>query len=180
MSIGAGSRQVFNANMTAKRKNTKKTESPATSTAAYEWRKSNIGRLLNMATQRFEKRVLELMAEAGYGEFTLSQMSITRNLDVGGTRATEIAKRADITKQSVGELIGQLEEIGLIERIPDPDDKRARIVHFTNAGLAWLESFEIAIKQAEHEMQDELGATSFKLLKQGLAQFGADEDTLRD
>lgn len=166
--------------MTAERKNTKKTESPATSAATYEWRQNNIGRLLNMAIRRFEKRVLELMTEAGYGEFTLSQMSITRNLDVGGTRATEIAKRADITKQSVGELIGQLEEIGLIERIPDPDDKRARIVHFTTAGLAWLESFEIAIKQAEDEMRKELGATSFRLLKQGLAQFGADEDILRD
>ncbi|MFS8977876.1 winged helix DNA-binding protein [Cupriavidus necator] len=166
--------------MTAKKKNTKSTESPANSAAAYQWRHNNIGRLLNMAVQRFEKRVLQVMAEAGYGEFTLSQMSITRNLDAGGTRATEIARRADITKQSAGELIGQLEEIGLIERIPDPDDKRARIVQFTSAGLAWLEAFEIAIKQAEHEMREELGAATFKLLKQGLAQFGKDEQTLRE
>jgi DNA-binding MarR family transcriptional regulator len=159
--------------MTVEKKNSQ-------STAAYRWRHNNIGRLLNMAVQRFEKRVLEVMAEAGYGGFSLSQMSVTRNLDVGGTRATEIARRADITKQSMGELIGQLEQIGLVERTPDPDDKRARIVHFTPAGLAWLETFEIAVKQAEHEMQQELGAAAFKLLKQGLGQYGADEQTLRD
>jgi DNA-binding MarR family transcriptional regulator len=166
--------------MTAEKKNTKATASTDAGTAAYQWRHNNIGRLLNMAVQRFEKRLLEVMAEAGYGEFTLSQMSVTRNLDVGGTRATEIARRADITKQSVGELIGQLEQLGLIERIPDPDDKRARIVHFTPAGLAWLEAFEIAVKQAEHEMREELGAATFKLLKQGLAQYGTDQKTLRD
>lgn len=168
--------------MTAERKDTKMTESSPQGAvvAAYQWRRNNIGRLLNMAVNRFEKRVLELMAEAGYGEFTLSQMSITRNLDVGGTRATEIAKRADITKQSAGELIGQLEEIGLIERTADPLDKRARIVHFTAAGLAWLECFEIAIKQAESEMRKELGASSFKLLKHGLAQFAENEDALHD
>lgn len=168
--------------MTAERKDTKMTESSPQGAvvAAYQWRRNNIGRLLNMAVNRFEKRVLELMAEAGYGEFTLSQMSITRNLDVGGTRATEIAKRADITKQSAGELIGQLEEIGLIERTADPLDKRARIVHFTTAGLAWLKCFEIAIKQAEGEMRKELGASSFKLLKHGLAQFAENEDALHD
>lgn len=166
--------------MTVEKKNAKAKESPKKNANAYQWRHDNIGRLLNMAVQRFEKRVLEVMAEAGYGVYTLSQMAITRNLDVGGTRATEIARRAGITKQSVGELIGQLEDTGLIERIPDPDDKRARIVHFTAEGLAWLEAFEIAVKQSESEMREELGTAAFKLLKQGLAQYGSGEDTLRD
>ena len=166
--------------MTVEKKNAKAMESSAKSAKAYQWRHNNIGRLLNMAVQRFEKRVLEVMAEAGYGVYTLSQMAITRNLDVSGTRATEIAKRAGITKQSVGELIGQLEETGLIERIPDPDDKRARIVHFTAEGLAWLEAFEIAVKQSEKEMREELGPATFKLLKESLAQYGSDEKSLRD
>ena len=165
--------------MTAEKKNTRSPSSSA-GAAAYRWRHDNIGRLLNMAVQRFEKRVLEVMAQAGCADFSLSQMSVTRNLDVGGTRATEIARRADITKQSVGELIGQLEQLGLVERIPDPDDKRARIVHFTPAGLAWLKAFELAVKQAEHEMREELGAAAFTPLKQGLTRYGADEDTLRD
>lgn len=148
------------------------------SAKAYEWRHNNVGRLLNMAVQRFEKRVLDVMAESGYGDFTLSQMSITRNLDVQGTRATEIAKRAGITKQSVGELIGQIEAIGLIERVPDPDDKRARIVRFTAAGLAWLRAFELAVSQSEHEMRNELNAATFIALKEGLAQYGANEKIL--
>lgn len=146
----------------------------AASDKAYRWRRHNIGRLLNMAVERFETRVLALMVEAGYGDFSLSHMAITRNLDVGGTRATEIAKRAGITKQFVGELIGHLEDIGLLQRVPDPDDKRARIVYFTPDGLAWLETLGIAIEQAEKEMKKELGAESFSIIKQGLQLYGSD------
>lgn len=141
----------------------------------YAWRQRNIGRLLNIAVQRFERRVLELMGEAGYGGLSLSHMAVTRNLDVRGTRATEIAKRAGITKQFVGELISQLEDVGLLERIPDPDDGRARITRFTRAGLAWLEAFGIAVKQAEQEMKKELGSALFDALKQGLDRYGARE-----
>ncbi|HEY3537339.1 MAG TPA: MarR family transcriptional regulator [Trinickia sp.] len=141
----------------------------------YAWRQGNIGRLLNIAVQRFERRVLQLMGEAGYDGLSLSHMAVTRNLDVRGTRATEIAKRAGITKQFVGELIGQLEDVGLLERIPDPDDGRARITRFTPAGFAWLEAFGIAVKHAEQEMKKELGAELFNAIKQALDRYGSSE-----
>ncbi|MBC7203204.1 MAG: MarR family transcriptional regulator, partial [Pusillimonas sp.] len=68
------------------------------------WRIDNIGRLLNNAIKRFESRILLEMEQAGYGGFSLSHITITRNLDTEGTRATELARRAGITKQSMGEL----------------------------------------------------------------------------
>ena len=146
----------------------------------HQWRNDNIGRFLNLAIQRFETRVLALMEQAGHGGFTLSHMAITRNLDVGGTRATEIARRAGITKQSVGESIGQLEAMGLVERLPDPGDKRARTVQFTAAGMAWLEAFGAALSQAEEEMRAELGDPAFALIRQGLARYGSAEASLKE
>ncbi|HWK60385.1 MAG TPA: MarR family transcriptional regulator [Eoetvoesiella sp.] len=136
------------------------------------WRRHNVGRLLNNAINRFESRILELMDDAGHGGFSLSHIAITRNLDIDGTRATDLAKRAGITKQSVGELIVQLEAGGVIARKPDPSDKRSRIVFFTPLGVEWLNAFRTALQQAEAEMEDELGAQRLNLLKQALTDYG--------
>lgn len=140
------------------------------------WRKNNIGRLLNNSVRRFEKRILQLMEEAGQGGYTLSHISVTRNLDLEGTRATELARRVAISKQSIGELIAQLEARGLIARRPDPADRRAKIICFTDCGFAWFEAFRNALEQAESEMAAELGEGMLDQIKQGLATYACKED----
>ncbi|APA87044.2 MarR family transcriptional regulator [Paraburkholderia sprentiae WSM5005] len=140
------------------------------------WRTSNIGRLLNEAVHRFEKSVLEKMAAAGHGECTLSHINVTRNLDVEGTRAVELARRASMTKQSLGELVTQLEALGIVTRVPDPTDGRAKVVLFTEKGRDWLENFHAALEQTEKELESELSTTLYKAVKRGLARYahGAD------
>jgi DNA-binding MarR family transcriptional regulator len=135
------------------------------------WRSSNIGRLLNEAVHRFETSVLEKMATAGHGECTLSHINVTRNLDVQGTRATELARRASMTKQSLGELVAQLEELGIVKREQDPTDGRAKVVLFTERGRDWLEHFHAVLEQTEKEMENELGPTLYKALKRGLLKY---------
>ncbi len=135
------------------------------------WRRHNVGRLLNNAISRFERRILELMDAAGYGGFSLSHITITRNLDTQGTRATELARRAGITKQSMGDLIAQLEASGIVARRPDPTDGRSRIVFFTPAGTEWLRTFHDALLQAETEMQDILGPRRMRALKRALVDY---------
>lgn len=143
----------------------------ATRTDDETWRTENIGRLLNNAIQRFEARILEIMEDSGHGGFNLSHFAVTRNLDIEGTRATDLARRAAVTKQSMGELILQLEARGVIERQADPLDKRAKIVCFTTEGLAWLKTFKIALLQAESEMRDRIGSSALSLMKEGLKKY---------
>jgi DNA-binding MarR family transcriptional regulator len=135
------------------------------------WRTSNIGRLLNEAIHRFEESVLEKMAAAGHGECTLSHINVTRNLDIEGTRATELARRASMTKQSLGELVTQLEALGMVIRVPDPTDGRAKVVLFTEKGRDWLENFHTALEQTEKELEAKLGVTLYKAVKRGLAKY---------
>jgi len=135
------------------------------------WRRENVGRLLNDAIDRFESGILQQMEDAGYHGFSLSHITVTRNLDLAGTRATELARRAGITKQSMSELIHQLEASGIVERQPDPADGRAKIVYFSKAGLAWLEAFGSALHNAEQEMAGELGADTFAALKRALSAY---------
>jgi DNA-binding MarR family transcriptional regulator len=135
------------------------------------WRTSNIGRLLNEAVHRFEESVLEKMAASGHGECTLSHINVTRNLDVEGTRAVELARRASMTKQSLGELVTQLEALGFVKRVPDPTDGRAKVVLFTEKGRDWLEYFHAALEQTEKELENELGTTLYAAVKRGLAKY---------
>jgi DNA-binding MarR family transcriptional regulator len=142
------------------------------------WRHANIGRFLNNAVRRFEARVLELMSERGHAKTRIAHVSLTRNLDVEGTRLTELARRASMSKQAMGELVDQCMELALVDRIADPSDGRARIVRFTPAGLAWLDAFRDAVDVAEREMRAQLGKETMDAILKGLAAYGAKFDTL--
>ena len=144
------------------------------------WRHANVGRLLNNAVRRFEARVLELMDERGHARTRIAQLSLTRNLDVEGTRLTELARRASMSKQAMGELVDQCTELGLVDRVADARDRRARIVRFTRKGLAWLSAFRGAVDVAEREMRAELGKAAMDTILKGLAAYGAEFDTLDD
>ena len=149
-----------------------------TKTSATAWRHANVGRLLNNASRRFEARVLELMSAAGHGETRITHVNLTRNLDVEGTRLTDLARRASMSKQAMGELVDQCTALGLVDRIADPSDRRARIVKFTPAGRRWLNAFRDAVDVAEGEMRAELGKTVMDAILKGLAAYGEKFDPL--
>lgn len=142
------------------------------------WRHANVGRLLNNAVRRFEARVLELMGESGHAQTRIAHINLTRNLDVDGTRLTELARRASMSKQAMAELVDQCEALGLVGRTIDLTDRRARIVAFTLAGLAWLDAFRCAVDIAEHEMRRELGDKTMNAIIRGLIGYGGRFDTL--
>ena len=97
-----------------------------------------------------------------------------------GTRLTELARRASMSKQAMGELVDQCVELGLVDRLADPSDGRARIVKFTRAGLIWLDAFRDAVDVAEREMRAEIGKTAMNTILKALAAYGARFDTLDD
>lgn len=142
------------------------------------WRHSNIGRLLRNALNRFERRVFEILAESGHDEVRYSHINLTRNLDVDGTITTELARRAGMTKQAMGEIVDQCEQLGLVERVRDKRDARAKIVRFTPSGLAWLNAFRAALATAEQEMRDELGYLRTDAIASALEAYGHDFDEL--
>jgi DNA-binding MarR family transcriptional regulator len=136
--------------------------------ATSNWRRNNVGRLLNEAVHRFESRVLSLLAERGFAEVRLVHINVTRNLDVEGTRATDLAARASMTKQAMGELVEQCVGLGLVSRERDPADGRAKIVKFTDQGTVFLEQFRQAVSIAQAEMGECLGNDRLQVLLDAL------------
>jgi DNA-binding MarR family transcriptional regulator len=142
----------------------------------FRWRQHNPGRVLDNALRRFEERVLELLREAGQTQTRRSHVNLTRHLDLHGTRITELARRAAMTNAAMTELIDQCEALGLVERQPDPADKRARVVCFTVAGLAWLDAFGQAVAAAQAEMAAEIGQAGMAAVLGGLARYAQARD----
>jgi DNA-binding MarR family transcriptional regulator len=146
------------------------------------WRQTHLGRLLGHAMRRFDERVLHLMAHDVQVPLALSNLAaraqvgaahvhITRHLSVDGSRLTELAGRAGMTKQAMGDLVTQCEAWGLVMREPDPRDARARQVRFTASGLAWLQAFRDAVAQAEAEFRAEVGPEVATVVALGLEAY---------
>jgi DNA-binding MarR family transcriptional regulator len=146
------------------------------------WRLTHLGRLLGEAMRRFDERVLHLMAHAIDVPLALSNLAaraqvsaahihITRHLELQGTRLTELAQRAGMSKQAMGDLVDQCEAWGLVRREADPRDARARIVKFTPTGLVWLQAFRDAVAQAEREFRTEVGSDVATVVALGLEAY---------
>jgi DNA-binding MarR family transcriptional regulator len=96
----------------------------------------NLGLLCYIAYRAMESGVLEALEAAGYGDLTAAQGRIAARIGPAGSRVTELAEQAGVTKQTAGFLVDQLERSGYVERVPDPSDARARLVRFAPRGKA--------------------------------------------
>ena len=146
------------------------------------WRLTHLGRLLGHALRRFDERVLSLMASdidvplalsnlAARDQVGAAHIHITRHLAVGGSRLTDLAASAGMSKQAMADLVNQCEAWGLVRREADPLDKRARRVVFTDTGLLWLQAFRGAVRQAESEFRQAVGRDVATVVALGLEAY---------
>jgi DNA-binding MarR family transcriptional regulator len=148
------------------------------------WRQTHLGRLMGLAMRRFDARVLHLMADnvdvpltlsnlAARGQVSAAHIHITRHLALEGSRLTDLAELAGMSKQAMGKLVDQCEAWGLVTRVADARDARAKLVHFTPDGLAWLNAFQQAVTQAEAELRQAVGSEIATVIAIGLEAYAA-------
>jgi DNA-binding MarR family transcriptional regulator len=90
--------------------------------------------LVRQLSRAMIDELTERLAAAGFSGMTASYHPVFENIDPGGTRLTDLAARAGMTHQSMGELVAALERRGYLERRADPADGRARLVCLTRQG----------------------------------------------
>ena len=99
---------------------------------------TNLGFLLAKASQRWNERLAEGFAAAGYGEVRASYGSVLLPLwEEDGLRMGRLAERARLSKQTMTTLVRLCERDGLVERAPDPEDGRASVVSLTPRAQAF-------------------------------------------
>ena len=146
------------------------------------WRVTHLGRLMGNALRRFDKRVLWLMSRDVLVPLALSNLAardqvgaahihITRHLGLKGSRLTDLAQSAGMSKQAMGDLVTQCEAWGLVTRAIDEHDKRAKKVMFTDDGLLWLGAFERCVAQAETEFKAAVGQDVATVVALGLEAY---------
>lgn len=120
-----------------------------------------------------ERMPLALANLAARGRLTAAHIHITQHLATQGSRLTELATRAGVSKQAMGKLVDQCEAWGMVHRQPDPRDARAMLVSFTPDGMNWLHAFQEAVAQAQSELQDAVGQDVATVIALGLEAYAA-------
>ncbi|MFJ6940187.1 MarR family winged helix-turn-helix transcriptional regulator [Streptomyces sp. NPDC101132] len=126
------------------------------------------GVLLFIPYRALEDRVFAALAEAGFDDFTPAQARVMQRIGPDGTRLTELAAQAQVTKQTAGFLVDQLEKTGYVRRIPDPTDRRARLVCAAEKAHAAKRVADAVVAEVEGEWAAHLGVRRMKQLREAL------------
>ena len=93
----------------------------------------------------------------GFEEAKNSFNAVFGTLSTEGARSVDLAARAGITRQSMGEVVRELVGLGLLEMVPDPSDRRAKLVRYTEKGLTEAQSGYEYILEFESRLVAEFG-----------------------
>jgi DNA-binding MarR family transcriptional regulator len=130
----------------------------------------NLGLLCFLPYRAMETRVIEALAAAGFDDLTLAQGRLAARIGPTGTRLTELAEQAQITKQSAGALVDQLARAGYVRRVPDPTDARARLVCVAPRGEAAIAVARVVEAEVEAEWARHLGRQATAQLRRALTR----------
>ena len=133
-------------------------------------RQDNIGRLFQRAARAYSELAMKKLASHGYADLSLFHTALISNLDVEGSHISAIAERAGMTKQAMGQIAKELEAKGLIQRVPDPEDKRAVLLKFTEKGSQFLETAYQIKLEIEAEYAHRIGEENMGILRDLLDQ----------
>jgi DNA-binding MarR family transcriptional regulator len=125
----------------------------------------NLGVLLREPFRLGSEQLHRRIAERGHPEVRAPHGDVFQFLDKDGTRVSELARRAQITKQSMAELVEHLERHGYVERIPDPSDRRAKLVRATSRGSEVYRIAREVVAEIEREWTARLGAPKMRQLR---------------
>jgi DNA-binding MarR family transcriptional regulator len=130
----------------------------------------NLGTLLRDPWLELNVRLHEEVAARGHSDLRPALSVVFQHVRDEGSRVTEIAERAQLTKQTVVYLVNELEELGYVERAPDPQDGRAKLVRLTERGEAAVDEARRAAAKVEREWAQLVGPATMTQLRELLAE----------
>lgn len=127
-------------------------------------RRLPVGQLFGRALRLFRAELHERARGAGYTDLREAHLQVFGNLDWTGTRLTDLAARASMTRPSMGELVDELERAGYLKRGPDPADGRAKLISLTHAGKRVMAQAVRVVRDIEQGYAASIGPARFEAL----------------
>ena len=131
-------------------------------------------RLLDVAFDEFSDELAKRVEAAGFTDIRPGHGCVFGTIDPQGSRLTDLAERANMTKQSVGEATSDLEQRGYVERVPDPNDGRAKIIRLTKRGREAHAIGRRLIDDVEREWAERYGEERVAALREALEAITAE------
>jgi DNA-binding MarR family transcriptional regulator len=130
----------------------------------------NLAILLREPFRLSSELLHQRFAERGHPEVRPPHGAVLQYLDDAGTQVSVLAQRAQITRQSMAELVAHLERHGYVERIPDPGDRRAKLVRATERGKEVYALAREVVAEIEREWTKRLGKAKMSRLRELLVE----------
>ena len=119
--------------------------------------RQELGILLFVTNRALEQRAFDAVVAAGITDITLAQARVAARIAPNGSRVSDLAEQARVTKQSAASLVEQLEKAEYVERVPDPTDGRARLVRLTPRLRRVAEAADAEVARVLAEWADHIG-----------------------
>lgn len=116
----------------------------------------------------FDEALQIALKEAGIPNVTRAQSMLIANISAGEHRATRIARNLGVTRQAISLMLGELEARGIVEIVPDPDDRRARIVQFAGEANATRRAAAKALHYLEVKLVERIGLPAYHGLRDAM------------
>lgn len=135
--------------------------------------KPNLSLLMEGPYKAMDKELFPALARRGHGDIRPAHSKVFEVIKGTGSRVTDMADDAAMTKQAMQYLVDDLERLGYAERIPDPGDRRAKLVRLTPRGRRCVVFAREAFSATEAAWAKKLGAAKMEQLRRLLAELTA-------
>jgi DNA-binding MarR family transcriptional regulator len=135
-------------------------------------RPENLAILLREPFVAMNEALIGRLAERGHTEVRYAHGNVFQFLDDAGTRVSVLAERAQMTKQAMAQLVAHLEQHGYVERVPDPSDRRAKLVRTTARGRAVFGVVRDFVAEVDARLAARLGDAKVQQLRGLLQELG--------
>jgi len=125
-----------------------------------------MGLLLKLPYVALERHLTRRLHELGFAELRPAHFAVFQSLLPQGSRLTDLAERAGMTKQSMGYLVDYLEQHGYLQRVPDPHDQRAQLIRITARSRKLDEAVETVLNELHDDWAARVGRAKFNQLRE--------------
>ena len=119
-----------------------------------------LAHLLRVAARRWSAMHSRRSGTAGFDMVALRHFTLFRVLEPGteGTRISDLARDADVSRQAIQQVVTELEALGIVETLDDAADGRVRLVRYTEFGRAGFERCMAEFARLERGYEERLSA----------------------
>lgn len=127
----------------------------------------DLATLMFIGYRAMDDQVIRTVRDAGF-EVTTAQARIAQRIAADGSRLTDLAEQAQVTKQTASTLVDHLERGGYVRRVPDPVDARATLVVFADRGAQAIAVARRVEREVHAEWEQHLGRARTRALRDAL------------